>query len=332
MPFVAGVYTAPVSAGAFNTAVTGSPATPAAWNALLTDISTALSTAILKDGTQTVTANIPFAGFKLTGVGPGTAATDGANLSQTQSSAVQYAATVGGTANAITATLSPVIVSRTAGLVVRFIATASNTSASVTLNVNGTGVSGVTWPSGVGLAVNDILINAMIEVAWNTSTGTWQLMSVTNPPAFWQNTTQVTSTSATGTTLIPWDDTIPQITEGVEYMSFSITPRATGNRGIVRVVFNYAYSISDQVTVALFQDATTDALAAVSNWASAGGNPQQAVLTCRLSTLGSINVTTTFRVRAGGNSAGTLTFNGAAGARKLGGVNASSISIDEVSP
>jgi hypothetical protein len=39
---------------------------------------------------------------------------------------------------------------------------------------------------------------------------------------------------------------------------------------------------------------------------------------------------TTFRFRAGGNVAGTTTFNGNAGARIFGGVMASSIVIQEV--
>ncbi len=45
-------------------------------NNTLNDIATALSTCMLKDGTQTLTANIPMSTFKLTGLGNGTAATD----------------------------------------------------------------------------------------------------------------------------------------------------------------------------------------------------------------------------------------------------------------
>jgi hypothetical protein len=39
---------------------------------------------------------------------------------------------------------------------------------------------------------------------------------------------------------------------------------------------------------------------------------------------------TTFKVRAGGEEAGTTTFNGVGGARKYGGVLASSITITEI--
>ena len=53
--------------------VSGSVISSTAFNALTADIATGLSTCILKDGTQTVTANIPMAGFKFTGLGAGSA-------------------------------------------------------------------------------------------------------------------------------------------------------------------------------------------------------------------------------------------------------------------
>lgn len=49
-------------------------------NALDADIYTSLSNCITKDGQQTVTANIPMGGFKVTGLGLGTASTDAASV------------------------------------------------------------------------------------------------------------------------------------------------------------------------------------------------------------------------------------------------------------
>ncbi len=54
--------------------------TSAAFNALTADLATGLSSCVLKDGTQTVTANIPMAGFKITGLGLGTSSTDAASV------------------------------------------------------------------------------------------------------------------------------------------------------------------------------------------------------------------------------------------------------------
>ena len=70
-----GVYS-PNTAG--QPVVAGTTITDTAFNALVNDIATALSTAIYKDGQQTVTANIPLGGYKITGLGTGTATTDAA--------------------------------------------------------------------------------------------------------------------------------------------------------------------------------------------------------------------------------------------------------------
>ena len=97
MPFNgSGVYSFPSLLGSFNPAISGQQATPADWNTLAADITAnGLSNAICKDGQTVITANIPLAGFKLTGVGSGTAQTDAVNVSQLQSGAGIYAADTG---------------------------------------------------------------------------------------------------------------------------------------------------------------------------------------------------------------------------------------------
>ena len=47
--------------------------TAAAFNAFTADIAAALSTAVFKDGQQTITANLPMGGYRLTGLGAGSA-------------------------------------------------------------------------------------------------------------------------------------------------------------------------------------------------------------------------------------------------------------------
>ena len=54
--------------------VTGTVISSTAFNALTADLATGLSTAVLKDGTQTLTASLPMAGFILTGLGAGASA------------------------------------------------------------------------------------------------------------------------------------------------------------------------------------------------------------------------------------------------------------------
>lgn len=58
-----------------NTFVAGTTILASSMNSNLTDIATGLSTAVLKNGTQTLTANIPFAGFGITNMGSLGAAT-----------------------------------------------------------------------------------------------------------------------------------------------------------------------------------------------------------------------------------------------------------------
>ena len=69
----------PYSAGSFSLYATGNPVVTgstisSSWaNSTLSDIASGLSTCVLKDGTQTITANIPMGGFKLTGLAAGSA-------------------------------------------------------------------------------------------------------------------------------------------------------------------------------------------------------------------------------------------------------------------
>lgn len=75
-----GVYAAP--AGSWNPAVDGTTINSTDWIALLADLTTALSTAVYKDGQQTITANIPMSSFKLTGLAAGTTAGDSVRYEQ----------------------------------------------------------------------------------------------------------------------------------------------------------------------------------------------------------------------------------------------------------
>ena len=79
-------------------------------------------------------------------------------------------------------------------------------------------------------------------------------------------------------------------------------------------------------TLALFQDSTAGALAAVMFRGSS--RVTNTTLTHYMDA-GTIS-STTFKVRVGNESAGTITLNGHSSVRKLGGVAASSITITEI--
>jgi hypothetical protein len=176
---------------------------------------------------------------------------------------------------------------------------------------------------------------------WNSTLGTlflyyndgnssqWVPAAPSASGAVMQTVSFETGAVATGTTVIPSDDTIPQITEGDQYMTLSITPRSATSRLVIEVLWNGTVGAAVNIIVALFQDATANALAAVTYSPTSSG--YLANLSLRHTMTSGTTSATTLRVRAGPNAAGTLTFNGTGGARLFGGVMASSIVITEVS-
>jgi len=144
-----------------------------------------------------------------------------------------------------------------------------------------------------------------------------------------QTVSTQTGAAATGTTTIPFDDTIPQITEGDEYMTLAITPRSATSKLVIEVIWCGSISSgANAVAVVLCQDAIANSLAATFTVPPFALAPM--TLPLRHTMTSGTTSTITFRVRAGCNVAGTTTFNGQSGTRIFGGVAASSIVIQEV--
>jgi hypothetical protein len=142
-----------------------------------------------------------------------------------------------------------------------------------------------------------------------------------------------TAAYATGTTTIPFDDTIPQNTEGTEFMTATITPGNTNNLLVIEVQALVSLTNAVRVITALFQDATANALAATV-WSNTGAVAavRTGTLTLRYRMTAGTTSATTFKVRIGGDAASTLHFNGDqnTSARVFGGVSVSSITITEI--
>lgn len=139
-----------------------------------------------------------------------------------------------------------------------------------------------------------------------------------------------TGAVATGTTAIPYDDTIPQNTEGTEFMSLAITPRSATSKLLIEVHASYAAAATVWTVVALFRDSVANALAAVDQYITFSGQHYPTPLSHFMDSPGTSS--TTFKVRIGASSGATITLNGQGGARYMGGVMASSITITEVVP
>lgn len=132
---------------------------------------------------------------------------------------------------------------------------------------------------------------------------------------------------ATGTTLLPADDTIPQITEGDEYMTIPHTPRSAINLLDVTALWCGTNTVTQQLAAALFQDAIANGLKVAVN---ANGAALLVPLPLQHQMVALTVNAITFRVRAGGQNAGTTTFNGAAGARLYGGAMGSFMQVREI--
>lgn len=136
------------------------------------------------------------------------------------------------------------------------------------------------------------------------------------------------SAVATGTTAIPLDDTIPQNTEGDQYMSQAITPISAANVLDIQVVALLSGSASDEITGALFQDTTANALCAV--LVDVSTTNRGGTIPMNYTMVAGTTSSTTFKFRAGLTSAGTTTFNGRISARLYGAIPKSMLRITEI--
>ena len=87
---------------------------------------------------------------------------------------------------------------------------------------------------------------------------------------------------------------------------------------------------SSMITDATILNADIGAAAAIATTKLGAGAIVQVVNVMSSAVATGTTSATTFKIRAGGNGAGTWTFNGQSGARRYGGVEASSITITEI--
>ena len=98
-----------------------------------------------------------------------------------QDGAFVWGGTAGGTADALTLTLTPAITAYATGMVVRFVAAADNTSATPTLSINGVAPAVIARDNGANLAVGDIKAGKLYEVLYSGTK--WLLTSLTEHQA-----------------------------------------------------------------------------------------------------------------------------------------------------
>lgn len=247
-------------------------------------------------------ATVPAANQLLVGTGAGTSAWQG--LTSAQLAAILSDET--GTGSAVFAN-TPVLI----------------TPKVDTINEN-TGGNGVTV-GGVNLKSGAISTSSSVPAAAIQAGAVGQTQVANGVIVQVVNT--ATSAAATGSTTIPHDDTIPQNTEGDQYMTLAITPKSITNTLIIETTNYVSHSAAVGIIGAIFQDTTANALAA-SGVRNTVGTEYNMLVTKHVMAAGTTSATT-FKLRIGGDSAGTLTFNGDNGVRRFGGITLSTLVITE---
>lgn len=155
-----GTYSLPEAAFVFNTVID-----EAAVNNNFSDIATALTGSVAKDGQTTMTGALVMGSNKITGLTDGTAASDVAALHQIQDQDGIGCGTAGGTADALTLTPSPAITAYAAEQTFRFVSSAANTGAA-TVDVSGLGTKAIQI-GGAALSAGDIPNGVMATITYD---------------------------------------------------------------------------------------------------------------------------------------------------------------------
>lgn len=144
--------------------VNGSTISSTVVNNEMTDLGNEIANSIAKDGQTTVTANLPMATHRHTGVGNSAARTDYASAADVQDGTLVYLTTVAGT-NTITATAANSMTAYAAGQKFHFIPANTNTGAT-TININSIGAKNI-YSGGAALVGGEIVANSPVELVYD---------------------------------------------------------------------------------------------------------------------------------------------------------------------
>ena len=179
--------------------------------------------------------------------------------------------------------------------------------------------------------VNGVVYRSLSDANYNnnpTTSPTWWTTFIPSGSVS-QVVNSQTGAASTGSVALPVDNTIPQNTEGTEFLTATITPRSALNKLKIEVNINISCASAVYCAIALFQDSIANALAA--NYGSRPtGNGENVPLTITYYMAAGTTSPTTFKVRGGSSSGAQVTLNGSGGSSLFGGVMISSITVTEI--
>ena len=134
---------------------------------------------------------------------------------------------------------------------------------------------------------------------------------------------------ATGTTTFV-NGSIPNNSQGTEFMTLAITPTNASNKLFIQIIAQMAHtSTTAAMHGGLYQDTTSNALAAMGSAKNGAANNESVCVLNHFMTAGTTSATT-FKFRGGAINSGTTTFNGRSGAVIFGAAPKSSMTITEI--
>jgi hypothetical protein len=138
-------------------------------------------------------------------------------------------------------------------------------------------------------------------------------------------------TSATSTTRLPGDSSIPQNTEGDEFATLAITPKSSTSKLVIEFYVPYVTNDADGTAcaIALFQDSTAAALTATIQFPSTADRTHGSSL--RYVMTSGTTSSTTFKIRFGPTGlSGSAYLNKNSALRVFGGVEQWNFTITEM--
>jgi len=181
-----------------------------------------------------------------------------------------------------------------------------------------------TLPTADGSADQVLTTNGAGVVTWESNSTTGTVV---------QQVRSDVSTYLSTTSIVPFDDTIPQISEGSSADSLIITPSDASNILLIEYTA-WSSSTAASGTSAVFSIFRDSGVNAIQSCVTAFPAASQSTTTVKMRhyvTAGSTSPTT-FSIRYGSSNGLRVAINGAGGGRKLGGSAAATLTITEYTP